>query len=137
MDVTKQTAAVFYQHLGKLFYAIASADKKIKKEEFEAMKKAISLLSLRENLHITNTSTDIEHYISTTFKILYFDNVSAETCFDDFVTFKNKHEALFTESIKNTILKIAGKIACSFSDVNKSELILLAKLSLELKKASS
>ncbi|AXG70757.1 hypothetical protein KORDIASMS9_03003 [Kordia sp. SMS9] len=134
MDVTSQTAVVFYQHLGKLFYAMALADKKIKKEEFQAMKKEIALLSLSENYTITDAEIDIEHHITSTFKILYFEKATSQACFDDFVTFKRKYESLFTPSIKKAILKIAGKILASFSNVNKSELMLLAKLSIEFKK---
>ncbi|MEM6719894.1 MAG: hypothetical protein AAF611_11285 [Bacteroidota bacterium] len=131
MDVTPQTAVVFYQQLGKLFYAMALADKKIKKAEFETMKKEIALLSVSEKYRISEATIDIEHQITSTFKILYFDKVTVEDSYADFVTFKRQHESLFTPEIKKAILKIAGKIAASFSDVNKSELILLAKLSLE------
>ncbi len=137
MELKEQKAVVFYQHLGKLFYAIALADKKIKKEEFEVMKKEISLLSMSENYSVTDAEIDIEHYITTTFKILYFDEATVEACFDDFIAYKRANESLFTTSIKKAILKIAGKIAASFSDVNKSELILLAKLSIEFKQISS
>jgi hypothetical protein len=137
MDLKQQKAVVFYQHLGKLFYAIALADKKIKKEEFEVMKKEISLLSINNDLRITAAQIDIEHHITATFKILYFDKATVKSCFDDFITYKRAHESLFTTSIKKAILKIAGKIAASFSDVNKSELVLLAKLSIELKEISS
>ena len=133
MNVSPQTAVVFYQHLGKLFYAMAFADKKIKKEEFNTMKKEIALLSMSEDYRITNADIDIEHQITSTFKILYFEKATVEACYEDFRTFKKQHESLFTPTIKSAILKIAGKIAGSFSDVNKSELILLAKLSLEFK----
>ncbi|WP_046756693.1 hypothetical protein [Kordia jejudonensis] len=137
MDVTPQTAVVFYQHLAKLFYAIALADKKIKKAEFEVMKKEISVLSLRENYTITTAKIDIEHHITATFKILYFEKASSEACFDDFIAYKKANESLFTEKVKSAILKIASKISASFSDVNKSELILLGKLSIAFKETAS
>lgn len=136
MNLTTQAAVVFYQHLGKLFYAIALADSKIKKEEFEAMRKEISLLSMSENVKITDAEIDIEHQITSTFKILYFDKATSDDCYEEFIKYKRNNESLFTAEIKKAILKIAGKIAGSFSDVNKSELILLGKLSIEFKEKS-
>ncbi|QHI35640.1 hypothetical protein IMCC3317_09860 [Kordia antarctica] len=134
MDSKQHLAISFYQHLGKLFYAIALADKKIKKVEFEVMKKHISLLNMEENLIAIDIKINIEHQITSTFNMLYFEETDAQTCFNDFVTFKRTYESLFTASLKNTILKIAGKIASGFSNINKSELMMLAKLSIELKK---
>lgn len=135
MDSKQKVVIALYQHLGKLFYAVALADKKIKKEEFEAMKKEISLVIEDESFVISETEVDIEHIIMSTFNVLYFEDANAEYCYNEFVDFKKTYESLFTESLKSIILKIAGKIAASFSNVNKSELMMLAKLSLELKKA--
>jgi hypothetical protein len=112
---------------------MALADNRIKKEEFQTMKNEISSLRTHEKLNITDAHIDIEALVITTFKVLYFDKATVEDCYNDFINFKRKHESLFTKEIKRTILKIAGKIAGSFSDVNKSELILLAKLSIEFK----
>lgn len=44
------------------------------------------------------------------------------------------NKSLFTENRKRLILKTANAIASSFSNRNKSELIILAKLDIELKK---
>ena len=48
--------------------------------------------------------------------------------------YKKKHNALFTDKVKGLIMKTAGQIASSFAGVNKSELLMLAKLDMELKK---
>ena len=58
----------------------------------------------------------------------------AKTWFNDFLTYKDEHEAQFTDPIKDQILKTAHAIAASFAGNNKSELILLAKLNLNFKK---
>ena len=69
---------------------------------------------------------------------MHSDNeYSAKACFNSFLTFKNAHEQLFTKDMNMLILKTARIIASSFSKVNKSELILLAKLNMELKKIKS
>jgi len=77
---------------------------------------------------------DAEHSIINTFKWLHDDNeYNAKTCYNSFLTFKKEHESLFTDQINTLILKTARAIAASFSKVNKSELMLLAKLNIELK----
>ncbi|AXT20376.1 hypothetical protein D7030_04445 [Flavobacteriaceae bacterium AU392] len=53
---------------------------------------------------------------------------------DNFLKFKRDNEDLFSKEIKTLILKTANAIASSFANKNKSELIILAKLSLEFKK---
>lgn len=133
MEDRKDISILFYQHLAKLFYAIAYADKKLNKVEVEIMKKEISLWSMNyENIE-THEEINMKHHITSTFEMLSIEEKHAQKCFDDFIMFKQNHESLFTKSTKNAILKIAGKIASSFSNLNKSELIMLAKLSIEFK----
>ena len=56
------------------------------------------------------------------------------TCFKEFLEYKNEHTYFFTDTIKQLILKTANAIAAAFAGKNKSELIMLAKLDMELKK---
>ena len=60
--------------------------------------------------------------------------IDAKTCYHDFVRYKKAQSHLFTDTVKKLILKTAHAIAASFSGLNKSELIMLAKLDLEFKK---
>ena len=60
--------------------------------------------------------------------------LNAEKYFNDFVNYRNKYPDLFTEAIRKRIMKTASSVALSFSKVNKSELIMLAKLDMALKK---
>ncbi|MBC8757056.1 hypothetical protein H2O64_20455 [Kordia sp. YSTF-M3] len=136
MDSKQHIAIVFYQHLAKLFYAIASIDKKIQKVEVETLKKEISVFNTITNLKMVNADIDPEHHIMATFDLLYFEEADGQTCYDDFIAFKKNYEALFTASLKKEILEISGKIAASFSNLNKSELMLLANLSIEFKKTT-
>lgn len=62
------------------------------------------------------------------------NNLDAKSCYNDFINYKNEQKHLFTSKVKKLIIKTARAIAASFSGINKSELILLAKLDLELKK---
>lgn len=125
----------FYQNLGKLFYALAASDKVVRQEELDKLKETVKKVWLTSNLIQEDFKVEAEHSIVNTFKWLNQENeYDAETCFKGFLNYKKDHEQLFTPNIKTLILKTAEAIASSFSGKNKSELIILAKLNLELNK---
>lgn len=134
MDINKKLAHRFYQNLGKLFYAIAAVDGSVRAEELDRLNKIVEREWQSINL-IANVKLKDEHSIVNTFKWLHDDNeYNAEVCYNSFIAFKNSNEALFTSEINSLILKTARTIAAAFSKVNKAELILLARLDIELKK---
>lgn len=123
----------FYQNLGKLFYAIAASDKNVRTEEFLTLKKIVKKYWLDIDSIEDNYSSDAAFQIEIVFDWLNTqENLSSKLCFDDFVDYKNRQNHLFTDEVKNLILKTASAIATAFSGVNKSELIMLAKLEMEL-----
>ena len=117
--------ALFYQNLGKLFYAISATDKSINEEEITTLKKIIQN-EWTKDPHLIN--------IELIFHWLNKDNASSEKCFQDFVVYKTENNFLFSNQLKRLISHTAGAIASSFSNRNKSELIMLAQLELELRK---
>ncbi|AUP81328.1 hypothetical protein [Flavivirga eckloniae] len=134
MNADNSIAMLFYQNLGKLFYAVAFADKNIEAAEFDALKENVhhvhAILSLKHRV----PKADAEHYIASTFNTMENENRTVESCYNDFMAFKRTNEPLFSKSLKIAILKTAGLIASAFSGKNKSELIMLAKLDIEFKK---
>lgn len=124
----------FYQNIAKLFYAIAAADKIIKPIEFETLKDFVK----REWVSVEDTEddykTDAAYQIEIVFDWLTTQELDADACFNDFIEYKDEHKYFFTDELNALILKTAGAIATSFSGENKSELIMLAKLNIELKK---
>jgi hypothetical protein len=125
----------FYQNLGKLYYAIAASDKVVREEELDKLNETVKKVWLTSNSVQNDVKAEAEHSIINTFKWLNKDNeYDAETCFNSFIKYKKENDQLFTEELKLLILKTANVIASSFSGINKSELIMLAKLNLELKK---
>lgn len=123
-----------YQHLGKLFYAIAKTDDCIRDEELKKLEEVLD----NEWMILDGFNAISKAIITNTFKWLDKDNeYDANVCFANFVKYKRAHEALFSNDLKSLILKTAGKIASSFSGQNKSELIMLAKLSIEFKKSTA
>lgn len=135
MKTKKKTPLKFYQNLGKLFYAIAASDKKVRKTEFNKLKDIVKT----QWLDLDSTRDDYDEDAAFQIEII-FDwlndqgDLDAQSCYMDFVNFKNEQKHLFSDSINKLIIKTAHAIADSFSGLNKSELIMLAKLSLELKK---
>lgn len=121
----------FYQNLGKLFYAFAAIDNEVRKEE---LKKLIQIVNTKWII-VKDFDKTASNAIINTFKWLYNDNeYNAELCYKSFLQYLDKNRSLFNENINSLIIKTATEITASFSGQNKSEVILLAKLSLELKK---
>jgi hypothetical protein len=134
MEITKSKSINFYRNLGKLFYSIAAADGVVRDAEYTKLKAMVEGEWLGVD-HIEDSfGTDTAYQIEIVFDWLFNEEFDADICFKQFMSFKNEHEYLFNEKINKLILKTAGTIAAAFSGVNKSELRMLAKLSIELKK---
>ncbi|WP_415862622.1 DUF302 domain-containing protein [Thalassobellus suaedae] len=135
MTTKKKLTLKFYQNLGKLFYAIAAADRDVRAVEFNKLKELVKKHWLDVDIIEDDFKTDAAYQIEIVFNWLdEEEHLDAKGCYNTFVNYKNEQPHLFTEDIKKLILKTAYDIAASFSGLNKSELIMLAKLDLELKK---
>jgi len=135
MEHSKNIMINFYRNLGKLFYAIAAADKNVREVEYNTLKEIIKAEWLNIDDVKDSFGTDTAYQIEIVFDWLYNDDeYNGKTCFNDFITFKKNNEQLFTNRIKQLIMKTATAIADSFSGKNKSELIMLANLNIELQK---
>lgn len=126
----------FYQNLGKLFYAVASADQKVNEAESQKLKEIVKKYWLDVDDVEDGFGTDAAYHIEIVFDWLNTNDKTqdSQTYYNDFITYKNEQNHLFTKKTRKLILKTANKIAESFAGKNKSELILLAKLDIELKK---
>ncbi len=135
MATKKKMTLKFYQNLGKLFYAIAAVDRQVRGEEFDKLKELVKQQWLDVDIIEDAYNTDAAYQIEIIFDWLNEkENLNAKACYNAFVNYKNEQPHLFTVDIKKLILRTAHAIAASFSGLNKSELIMLAKLDLELKK---
>lgn len=106
-------------------------------EELTAIKNLVEKywLPFEAEIHESNSKESV--YILDTFKKLQASKVwNSDDCYTRFINYKEQHVTLFTKSVRALLLKTASKIAVSFASTNKSELILLAKLSIDLKKES-
>lgn len=135
METIERNSVRFYQNLGKLFYAIAASDKVVRKIEHARLKEIVKKEWLSVDDFEDDFHTDAAYQIEVVFDWLYNEEkLDAERWFTGFLEFKNNHEQLFNDDVKKLILKTSESIASSFSGKNKSELIMLAKLNLNLKK---
>lgn len=125
----------FYQNLGNLFYAIAAADNHVAPLEIETLKEIIKSEWLEIDPLEDAFGSDAAYQMEFIFDVLHRENnLDTEKCYADFISYKNAQNHLFTKPIKELIIKTANAIASSFAGKNKSELILLANLEIELKK---
>lgn len=126
----------FYQNLGKLFYAVAAVDLEVNQAEINKLKEVVKKYWLDVDDVEDAFGTDAAYQIEIVFDWLNDnDNVrNSKMLYEDFVKYKNEQKHLFTKKVKQLIMKTASEIAQSFAGKNKSELILLAKLNLELKR---
>ena len=135
MKPSQNTIISFYESLGKLFYAIAAADNVVEEVEFNVLKETVKNKWTKIDPVDDDFHSDAAYQIETVFDWLNNEGFSnSETCYNEFLEFKKEHPSLFTKNIKSLILKTATKIAASVADLNKSELMLVARLSIEFKK---
>jgi hypothetical protein len=134
MTSKKHMTLKFYQNLGKLFYAIAAADNKVREAEMNKLKELVKKEWLDVDDIEDGFGTDAAYQIEIVFDWLTRDEeLNSKACYADFIAYKTDQKHLFTENVNQLILKTANAIAESFSGKNKSELMLLAKLNIELK----
>jgi len=134
MKENKGRNVYFYHSLGKLFYAVAAADKVVRDQEFEQLKSCVVKywLDLDDVEDVFNS--DAAYLIEIVFDgILAFD-LDSEEMYQAFLDFYREQNHFFTPDVKSLILKTAREIASSFAGVNKSELMLIARLQIELHK---
>lgn len=127
-----KTTEAFYHNLGKLFYSIAAADKKVHEEEFKTLRSFIEKYWLDYDDLEDIFESDAAYLIEVVFEGVDFFQETPANMYDDFLIYKQEQPQLFTKEVNQLILETARAIAHSFSGVNKSELIILHQLEMEL-----
>ncbi len=133
MQHTQKTMNGLYQNLGKLFYAVAICDGSVHLKEWDKVKELVKEDWLYVDDFTDRYGTDAANQIEIVFDGLMEYSKTSEECFQEFKDFYVEHPHAFTEEIKHLARKTANAIANSFSGRNKSELILMAKISMLLK----
>ena len=132
MTTLKDKGNELYQNLGKLFYSVAMADKKVSLIEIQRLKEDVKKYWLPLDDVEDDFGTDAAYQIEIVFDWLQQEERNSQSCYDEFVDFFRNNPGKFSPKIKDLIWKTADDIASSFSGKNKSELVLLAKLKMLL-----
>lgn len=128
MNPSTQIMTKFYQELGKLFFAIAYADKKVHPAEVEMLNKIVKENWLPLEDTVDRFGTDTAFQIETVFDWLVEQDFVPYDCFEEFKSFKKEHPSLFTDEVRQLIWNTADRIASAFAAKNKSELVALSRL---------
>ncbi|MBQ4819663.1 hypothetical protein [Aquimarina sp. MMG016] len=135
MNATQNIAVTFYQNLGKLFYAMAAADKVVRKSEYDSLRKIVKSEWLDVDDIEDEFGADAAFQIEIVFDWLdYKEELNAEECFKQFEDFFNENKSRFTDKMKQLVWDTCNTIAGAFSGKNKSELMMLGRLKLLLEK---
>lgn len=121
------TMISFYQLLGRVFYAVAMADKKVEKNEILALKQLVKEVWLDVDNTVDEFESDAAFQIEIVFDYLLNNTVEADVL-KDLKTFKSHYPSIFTPNMIERIMDTSYKIASAFAKRNKSELVFLSQL---------
>ena len=122
------TARSLYENLGKLFYAIAAADKVVRKEDIQALYEIVAREWKQVGHSRDEFGTDMSFQIEVIFDWFRENDLSADAAFVKFKNYKKEHEHLFDEELNRLIWKTANKINGAFAPMTKAEVKMLSRL---------
>lgn len=128
MKPSYKTMIHFYQQIGKIFYCIAISDKIVREEEIFELKKIVKTHWLSLENTFDEFGSDSAFQIEIVFDWMIENNWDSEQILADFKIFKKEHQSLFTEQVKELIMKTGDSIANSFLGKNKSESAIIMQL---------
>ncbi|MEQ3654281.1 MAG: hypothetical protein ABNH00_00320 [Dokdonia sp.] len=131
---TPKSTPAFYHHLGKLFYAVAAIDKEVRDEEFSKLQQCVRDFWLDLDDTVDVFGEDAAYLIEIVFEGIEAFETDPEEMYQAYMDYMKTHQQLFTTKVRNRILETAAAIAQSFAGLNKSELILLTQLKMDMER---
>ena len=132
MTLSLKNNSLLYQHLGKLFYAVAISDRTIQDTEFEALQKCIHDYWIGYNDLNQIFKENPAHMIEAVFEGVEAFGLEGHEMYGDFVSYKKEYPHLFTKPLNTLILDTAKTIAHAFGGIERSEQKILIALEKEL-----
>ena len=118
----------FYVELGKLFYAIAAADGKIRPQEVQSLKKLIREdLVPMEDGH-DKFGTDHAYLAEFEFDVLVDKGIRSEAAYKSFLSYVKENDKHIDDYMRQKAVSIAEKIADSYKGINDKEKKMLEDL---------
>lgn len=130
MISSEKVGSKFYQNLGNLFYAMAMVDQKVAPKEIDKLRSFIRKYWLDVDMVEDEFGTDAAYQIEIVFDWLVSVKKDPDQCYEAFEEYYGSNQKKFTPFLKMLIIDTAHAIANAFSNLNKSELVLLGKLRL-------
>ncbi len=128
----------FYQQIGKLFYAIAKVDKRVHPEEIKQLHELVISHWLDFEQSLDDFDEDAAYQLEVVFDWLSDQlTLTSEEAYRSFLDYSFEHASFFDEEVKKRIIKTASAIAGAHAGTNKSELIFLARLEVDLKRINA
>lgn len=132
MKLSLKNNSILYQHLGKLFYAVAISDRTIQDTEFEALERCIKDYWMGYNDLNEIFEEDPSDIISAVFEGIEAFELDGHQMYADFVSYTREYPQFFIEPLNTLILDTAKTIVHAFEGINTSEKEILIALEKEL-----
>lgn len=128
METSEKTIAHFYEHLGRLFYAIAAVDGRVQNKELAVLKRLVKQEWVPNDHRPDAFGSDAPFQIEYVFEWLNEEHSNARFSMDQFADYFASHRELFPADVRQRAWKTADAIANCFAGRNKAELVILDHL---------
>jgi hypothetical protein len=118
----------FYAEIGKLLYAVADIDGVISRKEKENLHELIRSRLTQRETHTDEFGTNDAWYVEFEFDVAEEQVMSAEDAFFSFIEYVREHQADFDLPMRELCITLAERMAASYKNTNKKEMILIGKL---------
>ena len=119
---------LFYEKLASLFYAIANADGRVKRQELQMLHQEINTIWKEKDDPVDEFNTDLVFEVEAVFEWLEDNRYDSKDAFNDFKDFALSHKTLFDKDTQQKILHTSMAIAHVFKSINHDEENLLHQL---------
>ena len=118
----------FYSEVGKLLYAIASADGSVQKKEYGKLRDIVEKKLVPEEQSTDQFGTDSAYYAEIEFDILMEQSADSTACFNSFCNYVEVHRTAFDKHLKIMVMNLAKELAHVYHGTNTKEAAMIKKL---------
>lgn len=124
----------FYAEVGKLLYAIASADGKVDEKEYKMLRNMVrnKLVPMESDMDVFGT--DAAYYAEIEFDFLNEQMADPEPAFNSFIDYVEAYHQSFDSHLKEVCFRLSKEIAHAYYGINKKESSMLKVLKKEMDK---
>lgn len=122
----------FYKELGKLLYAIAFADNKVRKQEMLKLHEIVSENFAALEYTSDSSGMNLAYYADFEFEECLKNRITAKEAFTSFLEFVNMHISEIDPLIIRKTIKATKEVADSYKNTNKSEGAMINSIEAEL-----